>query len=452
MSTEIEDKNALGRKNAKATLGSGAVSASHRTTFAPPVLSNSQPGFSVIAGKTIVLGVTGSIAAFKAAALARLLVKDGALVEVVLTERAKEFVGVATFAGISSRPASHSMFDPRSAGETHVSLTSRADLIVIAPATADVLSRLAHGRADDLLTATALCARSPLVVAPAMHPAMWSHPATQRNVDLLRRDGRVTFVGPEQGEVASGEQGEGRMSEPERIVAAIRRTLSRQDLLGRHIVVTAGPTVEDVDPVRFITNRSSGKMGYALAERAAQRGARVTLISGPVNLSPPDNVQLIQIRSAVEMQKALDLALGSDLANADALVMAAAVADYRVAEVATSKLKREDDRVTLNLVKNPDLLAEIGRKRKAVTPILVGFAVETTDDQALIERAREKLRRKCVDVVVANHAEQSLGRDDNRVWLVTNTEAELVATAPKVVVAEAVLDHLALRFSEAFAC
>jgi phosphopantothenoylcysteine decarboxylase/phosphopantothenate--cysteine ligase len=340
------------------------------------------------------------------------------------------------------------MFDPRAAGETHVSLTARADLVVIAPATADVIARLAQGRADDLLTAIALCARSPVVIAPAMHPAMWGHPATQRNVALLEGDGRTTFVGPEQGEVASGEQGRGRMSEPAVILSTVRRLLSKPDLLGRHVVVTAGPTVEDVDPVRFITNRSSGKMGYAIAERAAQRGATVTLISGPVSLAAPPGVEVVRIRSALEMQSALDDTLGADLSKADALIMAAAVADYRMAQVVSTKLKRKNETLTLDLVKNPDLLAELGLRRTRLTPILVGFAVETAEDQALIELAREKLRKKHVDVVVANHAAESLGRDDNRVWLVSETEAQLVTTAPKMVVAEAILDHLVKRFSE----
>jgi phosphopantothenoylcysteine decarboxylase/phosphopantothenate--cysteine ligase len=402
----------------------------------------------MLAGKTIVLGVTGSIAAFKAVLVARLLIKEGADVEVVLTARAREFIGAATFAGITSHPASSDMFDAKSSGETHVSLTARADLIVIAPATADIIARLAQGRADDLLTATALCARSPVLVAPAMHPAMWSHPATQRNVAQLRQDGRVTFVGPEHGEVASRDEGEGRMSEPERIVAQIRKLLTKQDLLGRHVVVTAGPTVEDIDPVRFVTNRSSGKMGYAIAARAAERGAQVTLISGPVTLPSPVGVTRVAVRSAVEMQAALALALGQDLGGADALIMAAAVADYRVGQIASRKLKRENQEVSLSFVKNPDLLAEIGERRTGVLPILVGFAVETADDEGLVKLARDKRRKKQVDVVVANRAEESLGRDDNRVWLVTETDAELVSMAPKVVVAEAVLDNLVRRLSE----
>jgi phosphopantothenoylcysteine decarboxylase/phosphopantothenate--cysteine ligase len=407
---------------------------------------------SVLTGKTIVLGVTGSIAAFKAAILARLLVKEGAEVEVVLTKRGQAFVGAATFAGLTSHPASSDMFDPRSAGETHVSLTARADLIVIAPATADVIARLAQGRADDLLTATALCARQPIVIAPAMHPAMWSNPATVRNVSQLKADGRVTFVGPERGEVASGDEGEGRMSEPGQIVQAVRRLLSKPDLLGKHVVVTAGPTVEDIDPVRFLTNRSSGKMGYAIATAAFERGAKVTLISGPTALRPPPGVNLIPVRGALEMQSAIDRLLGDDMTGADAVVMAAAVADYRLTEVATEKLKRDRDEMTLHLVKNPDIIADIGKRRTRPTPVLVGFAVETADDARLVDLARDKLKRKRVDLVVANHAAESLGRDDNRVWLVTTTDAELITTAPKSVVADSILDRLASKLSEASTC
>lgn len=419
------------------------------TASPKPVSASPQ---SVLTGKTILLGVTGSIAAFKAATLARLLIKEGAEVEVILTNRGQAFVGPATFAGLTRHPASSDMFDPKSAGETHVSLTARADLLVIAPATADVLARLAQGRADDLLTATALCARQPVVVAPAMHPAMWSHPATARNVAQLKADGRVTFVGPERGEVASGEEGEGRMSEPEEIVAAVRRALSKPDLLGQHVVVTAGPTVEDIDPVRFLTNRSSGKMGYAIAARALERGATVTLISGPVALRPPTGVAFKSVRGALEMQSALNDVLGSSLDGANAVIMAAAVADYRLAEIATEKLKRERDEVTLALVKNPDLIAELGRRRQKPTPILVGFAVETAEDTTLIALARDKLKRKQVDVIVANHAKDSLGRDDNRVWLVTPTDAELVTMAPKSVVADAIVDYLVRRLGEVGVC
>lgn len=398
--------------------------------------------------KLILLGVTGSIAAYKAVLLARMLVKAGATVQVLLTERAKEFVGAATFAGITGRPPASSMFDPSAGGESHVSLTARADLIVIAPATADLLARLVQGRADDLLTATALCARQPVFVAPAMHPAMWSHPSTQRNVAQLRADGRVTLIGPESGEVASGEAGQGRMSEPEQIFKAIRATLSPSNLFGRHVVVTAGPTVEDLDPVRYLTNRSSGKMGFAIAERARERGAQVTLITGPVHLETPSGVTRIDTRGALEMQAVLDRVLGNDCSGADALVMAAAVADYRFAQRSSTKLKRDADTMTLELAKNPDLLATIGQRRREAELLLVGFAVETASDEQIVNLARGKLKKKAVDMVVANHAAESLGADTNRVWLVTESDQQLIPTAPKHLVADAVLDWLCRAWSE----
>jgi phosphopantothenoylcysteine decarboxylase/phosphopantothenate--cysteine ligase len=399
-------------------------------------------------GKTVVLGVTGSIAAYKAALIARLLVKAGASVHVILTERAKEFVGNATFAGITGHPCVGDMFAQSAAGETHVTLTAKADLIMIAPATADFLSRMAQGRADDVLSATVLCARSKVLVAPAMHPAMWSHPATMRNVELLKSDGRVQFVGPERGEVASGESGEGRMSEPETIVANARRLLTRADLAGKHVVITAGPTVEDIDPVRFITNRSSGKMGFAIAANAADRGARVTLVAGPVTLPTPVGVTRVDVRGARDMQAAIDRALGANLDAADALVMAAAVADYATANVSDVKLKRDAESLTLHLTKNPDLLARIGQRRSGPSPTLIGFAVETADDEALVQIARQKLGKKRVDLIVANRANEALGADTNRIWLVTETEHVLVPTAPKAEVARAILDWLAQALTE----
>jgi phosphopantothenoylcysteine decarboxylase / phosphopantothenate---cysteine ligase len=399
--------------------------------------------------KLIVLGVTGSIAAYKAAILARTLVKAGASVQVILTERAREFVGSATFAGITGRPPACGMFDPNAGGESHVSLTARADLIVVAPATADVLARLAQGRADDLLTATALCARQTIVIAPAMHPAMWLHPATQRNVEQLKQDGRVRFVGPECGEVASGDQGRGRMSDPERIADYIGSLLTDRDLAGRHVVVTAGPTVEDLDPVRYLTNRSSGKMGFQLAARAARRGAKVTLVAGPVALQSPEGVTHVRVRGALEMQRALDDVLGTDLTGADALIMAAAVADYRVAEVSGTKLKRHAETMNLSLLKNPDLLQTLSQRRQGTRISLIGFAVETADDAAMVDFARDKLRRKRVDMVVANHASESLGADTNRVWLVTETDARPIPTAAKSVVADRILDWLSQSFSGA---
>ncbi|MBM4358725.1 MAG: bifunctional phosphopantothenoylcysteine decarboxylase/phosphopantothenate--cysteine ligase CoaBC, partial [Deltaproteobacteria bacterium] len=281
---------------------------------------------------TVVLGVCGSIAAYKAASVARLLVKAGVRVIPIMTESATKMLGTATLAGLTGEAVRVGMFDPSIAGELHVELAAAADVLAVVPATAELLSSLATGRADDLLRATLLCGRSPVLVAPAMHPRMWAHPATARNLAMLRADG-VEFVGPVVGEVASGEVGEGRMAEPEEIAAAILARLSPRDLAERHVVVTAGPTVEDLDPARFLSNRSSGKMGYAIAEAAARRGARVTLISGPVSLASPHGVHLVHARSAHQMQAALWHAVGADLRQADALIMAAAVADYRPSAV-----------------------------------------------------------------------------------------------------------------------
>jgi phosphopantothenoylcysteine decarboxylase/phosphopantothenate--cysteine ligase len=395
-----------------------------------------------MSGKVVALCVTGSVAAYKAVEVARLLVKAGARVLPVMTASATRFLGPVTLAGITGEPVSTDMWDPAFPGEMHVRLAERADLVAIVPATADVLSRLAHGRADDLLTALALCARGPLLAAPAMHPRMWEHPATQRNVADLAAQRRVTLVGPVSGEVASGDVGLGRMAEPDAIAAAITTALSPRDLAGLRLVVTAGPTLEDVDPVRFLGNRSSGKMGFALAERAAARGADVTLVAGPVNLPTPHGVKRTDVRGAVTMRHALWQAMGLDLSRADALIMAAAVADHRPAETSASKIKKGDDRVTLELVKNPDLLAEVGTARAGKRPVLVGFAVETERGEALVSYARRKLKDKRVDVVVANEASDSFGREDNSATLVTAEGATPLPTMSKAALADVVLDRV----------
>lgn len=395
-----------------------------------------------LSDRTIALCVTGSIAAYKAVELARLLVKAGATVLPVMTASAARFLGPVTLSGVTGEAVATDMWDASFAGEMHVRLAERADLVVVAPATADVLARLAHGRADDLVTALALCARGRVLVAPAMHPRMWEHPATQRNVAELGAQGRVILVGPVRGEVASGEVGLGRMAEPAEIAAAVASALSPSDLRGLRFVVTAGPTLEDLDPVRFLGNRSSGKMGFAVADRAAARGAEVTLVAGPVSLPTPRGVRRIDVRGATSMRQALWQATGGDLAQVDAVVMAAAVADYRPAETSVSKLKKADDRVTLELVKNPDLLAEVGAARAGQRPVLVGFAVETTGGDALVAYARRKLKDKRVDVVVANEASESFAREDNRATLVTADEATPLATMSKASLADVLLDRI----------
>lgn len=406
--------------------------------------SNRPPSAESETSKVVALAVTGSIAAYKAAEIARALRKGGARVLPVMTRSAAEFLGPVTLSGITGEKTVTDMWDPGFAGEMHVDLARRADVVLIAPATADVLARLAQGRADDLVTALALCARGPVLAAPAMHPRMWSHPAVQRNVAALRADGRVELIGPEDGEVASGETGIGRMSAPETIAAVALARAHTPDLRGLRVVVTAGPTVEDFDPVRFIGNRSTGKMGFAIAERAAMRGADVTLVAGPVSLPTPFGVRRVDVRGALAMRAALWEALGDPgLDRADLLVMTAAVADYRPREENATKLKRTAQPMTLDLVPNPDLLAEIGaaRELRGPSPVLVGFAVETDTDERVIAAARGKLASKRVDMVVANHAADSFGRDDNRAMLVTKDAAEAFGVLPKGVLADRILDR-----------
>jgi phosphopantothenoylcysteine decarboxylase / phosphopantothenate---cysteine ligase len=398
-----------------------------------------------LSGRRIALCITGSIAAYKAVLVLRLLLKEGAEVDVLLTPSAERFVGAATFSGLTGRPVYKDMFDPEVGGELHVDLAARSDLVVIVPATADLLARLAGGRATDLVTATALCARSKILAAPAMHPRMWEHPATQRNLGTLAVDGRVGLIGPVHGDVASGERGVGRMAEPEDVLAAVLAQFAPRDLGGRHVVVTAGPTVEDIDPVRFVSNRSSGKMGFAIAERAAARGARVTLIAGPVNLPTPYGCQRVDVRSAVALRGAVWQALSPDLKHADALVMAAAVGDFRPAESHSTKLKRKDQNLRLELVQNPDILAEVGHARGERLPILVGFAVEADTDERVIEYARGKLSSKRVDLVVANHASDSFGRDTNRAILVSPNGSDALGELPKTELADRIVDWISAR-------
>ena len=412
-------------------------------------------------GRTVALCLTGGIAAYKAVVVARLLLQRGVAVQPVMTTSAARFVGKVTLSGICGRTALDDMWDPRFAGEAHVALADEVDVIAIVPATADVLARLAEGRADDLVTALALVARTPIVVAPAMHPRMWAHPATRRNVAALHADAQTLFVGPVEGLVASGDVGVGRMAEPDEIVDAIVASLASRrdrpklsprlgaalathdlDFVGRHVVVTAGPTLEDLDPVRFLGNRSTGKMGFAIASAGAARGARVTLVAGPVHLPTPAGVDRVDIRSALDMQAALDRILGEDLARADALVMAAAVADHRPVEVATNKSKKTPGgRVTIELEENPDLLAALGARRTGTRPVLVGFAVETDD---LVGYARRKLASKRVDLVVANLAAHGFGGDDDRVVLVDAT-SERPIEGSKRSIADAILDAVRAR-------
>lgn len=390
-----------------------------------------------LTGKSVVLGVGGGIAAFKAVALVRELMARGAAVRVVMTRSAARFVGPVTFTGITGRPPVLDLWDPSYAGEVHVELSAWADAMVVAPATANLLARAASGMANDALLATLSCMRAPVLYAPAMHHRMWQAPATQRAVSLLRADG-AQLVGPVHGKLASGEQGMGRMSEPLEIADALAALLGEGDLQGLHVLVSAGPTVEDIDPVRFLSNRSSGQMGYAIAQRALARGARVTLVSGPVALTPPAGCELVQVRSAVEMHAAI---IGR-LAQVDAVVMTAAVADYRVAQVATQKMKKQDT-LTLSLVKNPDILADLGAARSGKKPVLVGFALETDD---VLGYARGKLTKKKVDLIVANHADDGLGGATNVATFVDAAGDTPQGTLSKHALADRIWDRVkALR-------
>jgi phosphopantothenoylcysteine decarboxylase/phosphopantothenate--cysteine ligase len=392
----------------------------------------------------VLCGISGGIAAYKAPMLVRALMLRGHAVKVVMTRSAARFVGPVTFSGLTGEPPVTDLWDPSYAGEIHVDLAAWADALVIAPATASTLARAAHGIADDALGATLLCYDGPVVYAPAMHHHMWRHPATTRNVAALRADG-AHFAGPVDGPLASGENGMGRMSEPEAIALEVEAVLhgsagrgGARDLAGLSIVVSAGGTREDLDPVRFLGNRSTGKMGFAIASRAAQRGARVVLVSGPTWLDDPRGVEVVRVTSALEMEAAVT----SASERADAVVMAAAVADYRPATVAEHKISKGDGPLTIELVRNPDILAGLGARRSGPKPMLVGFAVQTQD---LVASAREKLVKKKIDLVVANEARHSFGKDTNRVILVDASGEETLPEIDKHRVADAILDRVARR-------
>ncbi|HLA93099.1 MAG TPA: bifunctional phosphopantothenoylcysteine decarboxylase/phosphopantothenate--cysteine ligase CoaBC [Actinomycetota bacterium] len=347
---------------------------------------------SVLRGRRILLGVTGGIAAYKAVILTRLLRLHGASVRVVMTRSAERFIGPATFAALSEHRVYTDLWEEPGV-VLHVRLAHETDLAVVAPATANVIAKLAQGIADDLLTSTLLEASCPIVVAPAMHSGMWEHAATQTNVTTLSERG-VRVVGPVSGSLAAGDDGVGRMSEPEDILAEIAGVLvAAGELSGRRIVVTAGPTWEPIDPVRFVGNRSTGKMGFAVAAEAFSRGADVTLVVGPGTVEPPEGPALVRVTTAQEMRDAV-LAAAAD---ADAVVMAAAVADFRPADASSAKLKKEEGTPRVELVPTPDILAELGIAKGGL--VLVGFAAETQDVQAA---GREKLSRKGVDLLIAN--------------------------------------------------
>lgn len=394
-----------------------------------------------LAGRRVLLGVTGGIAAYKAAYLVRLLTTAGAEVQVVMTPSALRFVGADTFAALSHRPVHSEVFE-RTEEVLHVRLAHEADVAVVAPATAHSLARLALGLADDLLSATLLEATCPLVLAPAMHTGMWQNAATRAHMQTLVDRGAVV-VGPADGALAAGDQGEGRMAEPEDIVAAIASALStRSELTGKRIMVTAGPTIEPIDPVRFIGNRSSGKMGFAVAAEAARRGATVTLVTGPVALPDPPGVETIRVETAEEMAASVF----DRYARTDAVVMAAAVADFRPAQVAGEKLKKEGAPASLPLKPTTDILATLGKRKER--QVLVGFAAETRE---LESEGRRKLADKNLDLIVVNEVGKpgtGFGADTNRAAILSahNTDQPL-RTWSKQELARAICDRLSAALS-----
>ncbi len=390
----------------------------------------------ILKNKSIVLGVTGGIAAYKAAALCSHLVKAGAVVDVIMTDAARQFVAPLTFQALTHRPVVVEMFTLLAETEIgHVSLARRADLLIIAPATANTLAKLAAGLADNMLTTTALATTAPLLLAPAMESHMWENPLTQANLARLCEWRDVTLVGPGEGRLASGASGVGRMAEPEEILDAACWVLARRGpLAGRRVVVTAGGTREPLDPVRFIGNRSSGQMGYALARAARDRGAQVTLIS-TVEKPAPFGADLLPVETAEQMRDAVLHALPA----VDALLMAAAVADYRPATTAEHKIKKSKDGLTLELVRTPDILAEVAEVRRA-DQVIVGFAAETEN---ILENARKKLEHKRLDLIAANDARQAIGAATNQVTLIgADGSLEELPLLPKDEVAERILERV----------
>jgi phosphopantothenoylcysteine decarboxylase / phosphopantothenate---cysteine ligase len=391
-----------------------------------------------------VVAVGGGIAAYKACELVRLLDKAGASVWVVMTKRATKFVAPLTFQALSGHPVFTDLFSlSEEASIGHIQLADRADLVIVAPATANVIARLAAGMADDAVAAVVLATRAKVLLAPSMNTNMWGHPITQQNVRRLAALPTVTVVGPGDGFLACRWTGPGRLAEPADIVEAAIGVLHEQDLKGKRVVISAGPTLEAIDPARYVGNRSSGKMGLALALAARRRGAAVTVVAGPIAEPLPIGVEVVPVATALEMR---DVMVARSV-GADAVIMAAAVADYRPKAAAGDKLKRSELGATmqLELVANPDILAELGASRTGASPLLVGFAAETRD---VIDNAKKKLVQKRCDLVVANDVSKpgiGFGADRNAVAIVDASGAVAVAEGDKLEVAHTILDQVAAR-------
>jgi len=405
----------------------------------------------ILEGKNVVLGVTGGIACYKAVDLCSKLVQAGANVDVIMTEAATRFVTPLPFQTITKRPVSTDMFQLlRDTDMAHISLAKRADVVIVAPATANTIAKIARGLADNLLTATVLATTAPLVLAPAMDSDMWAHPATRENVALVVERG-AAIVGPGRGRLASGRTGEGRLASTEEILAATRQVLGKHGRLeGLRVMVTAGGTQEPLDPVRLLTNRSSGRMGYALAEAARDAGASVTLVHAPTALAPVYGVKMIGVWTAVEMQDAVL----SRVSDCDVLIMAAAVADYRPRRVLDQKMKKGDGQslLTLELERTPDILGAVADLPAGSRPCVVGFAAETED---LIDNARAKLEAKRMDMIVANDVSRSdsgFGVDTNRVTLLDRDgRKEDLPLMSKFEVSERVMERVAAYWRAAHA-
>lgn len=384
--------------------------------------------------KTVLLGLTGGIAAYKAAELARLLVKDDFQVQAAMTEAARHFLGPATLQAITGRPVYADLWDPAVPNSmAHINLGREADLILVAPASADFLAKLANGLADDLLSTMCLARDCPLAVAPAMNRQMWENPATRRNLETLRKDG-VLILGPASGDQACGEVGMGRMLEAEDLAKAVRGLFQPKVLSGKRVLITAGPTFEALDPVRGITNRSSGMMGYAVAQAALDAGAEVTLVSGPVALAAPAAAQVLRVETAQQMFDAVKKAVkGTDI-----FVGVAAVADYRPVEAKVQKIKKGAETMRLELTRNPDILEYVASRPKP--PFCVGFAAES---EKLEEHAQDKRRRKKLALVAANLAQTAIGAEDNELVLFDDAGRHVLPRAPKEQLARQLVAHIA---------
>lgn len=392
-----------------------------------------------LTNKHILLGLTGGIAAYKSADLARRLRDAGANVRVIMTEAANEFITPLTMQAVSGHPVSQHQLKPETeSGMDHIELARWADAVLVAPATANFIARLAQGRADDLLSTVCLATEAPVAVAPAMNQQMWMNAATQRNINTLKQN-QIRCFGPASGDQACGETGEGRMLEPSELVDATSQLFATGTLAGLKVVITAGPTWEALDPVRGLTNRSSGKMGYAVAQACAEAGAKTILVTGPVSLQPPERVQTLTITSAQEMLEVVN----QNIENANIFIAAAAVADYRPADPATQKIKKTSEQLTLELVKNPDILAEVAAKK--TVPYVVGFAAETND---LETHAQEKLVRKNIDLVAANLVSEDRGfdADDNELLLIDRHDKMSLERQSKIRLARLLVQHISEKY------